>query len=245
MIVAVGAMGMMEVPVDEVVDVVPMRNGLVSATRSMLVTGVVTRAGMIRSAGGGIGRADLEHMLVDVIAVRLMQVAVMQVVHVIAMFDCDVAAAGAVNMGMPFMDSMFVRHWDDDSFSRSGFTRGLPPRGRFTGVGQCVENHFGHVGIGQGVVDVLAGPAPYHDVFGAQNAQPLRDRGQTLLAGVSKFRHAGFPLRQRRNDSQPRLLAQCAKESCGTFERLIADQTCAGALGMFVIAAARNVHGNT
>lgn len=47
-------------------------------------------------------------MLIDMIAVRLMQVAVMQVVHVIAVAHSDVAAAGPVNVSMAFVNFMFA-----------------------------------------------------------------------------------------------------------------------------------------
>lgn len=104
------AVRVMEMAIDEIVDVIAMGNCLMAASRAMLVTGFVTGAEVIRRASRRIGLTHLDHVLVDMIAVRLMQVAVVQVVDMVAVLDGDMAAAGAVNVSVAFMDSMFVRH---------------------------------------------------------------------------------------------------------------------------------------
>lgn len=104
------AMRVMEMSVDEIVDVISVRNRFMAATGTMLMPGLVTGAEVIRRTSRRIGVTHLDHVLIDVIAVRLMQVAVVQVVDVIAVLDGDMAAAGAVNVGMTLMNSMFVRH---------------------------------------------------------------------------------------------------------------------------------------
>lgn len=103
-------MRMVEVATDKVVHVVAVWHGLMPAAGAVLVPGVMTRASVSGRALRGVGRADLDHMLVDMIAVRLMQVTVVQVVHVIAVLDRDMTAASAVYMRMAFMNSVFVRH---------------------------------------------------------------------------------------------------------------------------------------
>ena len=59
-----------QVAVDEVVDVIAMRDCLVTAVGTVHVRGVVARAGVIRGAVGGAGAADVDRMLVDVVVMR-------------------------------------------------------------------------------------------------------------------------------------------------------------------------------
>ena len=106
-IVAVSAVRMMQVPVHEVIRMVAVRNGFVPASRSMLVPGFMTGAGMRRSAGIRVGRAHRNHMLIHVVAVRLVQVPVVQVIYVPFMLDGHMAAPFSVHMRVPLMDLMF------------------------------------------------------------------------------------------------------------------------------------------
>jgi hypothetical protein len=101
------------------------------------------------------------------------------------------------------------------------------------------------VRVGERVVDVLASAPSHNDVLGAQNAQPLRDCGETLLAGIRQFGHASFALRKRRYDPQPRFFSQGAEEARGAFESFVADQASATAHEMVVIAATGSFHENT
>ncbi len=104
--VAMTVVGMMQVAVDKVVDVVAMRNCLVSATRAVDMIGGMRAAGVIGRTGFRIGGADFDHVLVEMTVVRGMQVAVVQVVHMVAMADRGVAAARAVDMVVIFMNGM-------------------------------------------------------------------------------------------------------------------------------------------
>jgi len=61
------AMRVMEVTVDKIVYVISVRDRFVATARAMPMAGIATRASMIRRAGR-------EHVLVDVIAMQLMQV---------------------------------------------------------------------------------------------------------------------------------------------------------------------------
>ena len=80
MVVAVCAVRVMQVAVDEVVGVVAVRNGLVTAGRAVDVRDVVAAAGVRRRAGIRVGRAHCDDVLVDVRLVQVVQVAVVQVV---------------------------------------------------------------------------------------------------------------------------------------------------------------------
>lgn len=108
MIVAMITMRMMQAAVHQVVCVIPMRDGFVAAAWTMDVLGIMTRAAA--RAGVRVGGTDLDHMLVDVILVGMMQVTVMQVIDVIAMLDCGMAAIRSVLVGMVVMDGAVMCH---------------------------------------------------------------------------------------------------------------------------------------
>lgn len=89
---------MMQVPVDQVVDVIAVRDRLVATRHAVLVAAVVPGTGMVRGAIRRVRIADGNDVLVDVIVVRVMQMAVVQVIDVIVVPHGDVPAVGAVDM---------------------------------------------------------------------------------------------------------------------------------------------------
>jgi hypothetical protein len=99
-VVAVVAVRVVEVAVDEIVDMVAMRDAFVAAAGPVLVAGIVARAFVAGRAGGGIGLGDVNAVLVDMVAVRMMQMAVVQIVDVVAVLHSRVAAVRPVLMGM-------------------------------------------------------------------------------------------------------------------------------------------------
>ena len=102
MIVAVVAVRMVEMPIDEVVDVIAVRHGLVAASGTVDVVRIVPRAAMLGGAADRVGLVDGERMRIDVVVVCMVQRAVVQVVDVVAVNDGRVSAIGAVNVGMIF-----------------------------------------------------------------------------------------------------------------------------------------------
>ena len=76
MIVAVIAMRVMEVAADAVVKVVAVGNCLVAAAGAMDMAGIMTAAAMIRGAAIGIVAGDVDHVLVDMIFMRVMEVTI-------------------------------------------------------------------------------------------------------------------------------------------------------------------------
>ncbi len=97
-VVAVAAVGVMKVPRDEIVDVIPVRQRLVSAALAVLVSGGVPTAGVVRHAPIGIGPADRQAMVVDMPVVQVVQVPVVEIVSVALVADRRVTAARAVNV---------------------------------------------------------------------------------------------------------------------------------------------------
>ena len=89
---------MVQVTVNEIVNVIAVRYLRMAAIRAMDVTRSVTVSQA--NAAVGIGRRHFEYALVDMIAMRVMQMAVMQVVDVAIVFDRQVTAARSMLMRM-------------------------------------------------------------------------------------------------------------------------------------------------
>jgi len=94
--VAVVAVEMMERAVDEVVDVVAVRHGRVSAARP------VPGRALDRRAGGGVAAVDAEDVLGDAVGRGRVEVPVVEIIRVIAMTDGPMTAARPVLVGMVF-----------------------------------------------------------------------------------------------------------------------------------------------
>ena len=94
------AVGMVQVPLHEVIHVISVGHGRVPASRAVDVVLGVTLALVAGGAGGGIGGGDLDDVLIHVSLVRMVEVAIVQVVHVPLMLDGEVAAAWSVLMGV-------------------------------------------------------------------------------------------------------------------------------------------------
>ena len=94
------AMRVVQVTIDQVVDVIAMKDHLVATARAVDVIRVMPGATMLRRAPVRVLFADLERVLVAVTLVRVVKRAVMQVVYVVAVDDCDVTAPGTVGVRM-------------------------------------------------------------------------------------------------------------------------------------------------
>lgn len=97
-IVTVPFARVMKVPVDDEVDVVSVRDCIVSATFSVSVRCIVPRARVARRAGGRIRGAHAERVLVDVVAVHMVQVPAAEKVFVSLVREALVAASRPVLM---------------------------------------------------------------------------------------------------------------------------------------------------
>lgn len=102
-IIAVAAVRMMQMSRDEIIDVVAVRHRLMSATGAMLVCRVMAAASMARGAGGRIGSIYVETMFLDPRLPDVVQMAVVQIVHMAAMLHGGVPAVGAMLMSVIFM----------------------------------------------------------------------------------------------------------------------------------------------
>ena len=103
MVVAVAAVRMVQVAVDEVVDVIAMRDCFVTAVGTVHVVGIMRTACVVRRARSGIGSALSERVLVDVVPVNVVKVTLVQVVDVTVVGDRGVSTTVAVLVGMLFV----------------------------------------------------------------------------------------------------------------------------------------------
>jgi hypothetical protein len=86
-IITVIAMRMMKVAVDQIVDVIAVRHRFVSAFRPVNMARIMGATMVARRTLIRIFRTDLKRVLVYMIAMRMMQVPIMQVIDMITMFD--------------------------------------------------------------------------------------------------------------------------------------------------------------
>ncbi len=103
MIVAMVAVRVMQMAINQIADVVAVRHGLVSAAWSMHVVCGMTSAAMVRRATVGVGIGDLDPVLVHMIAMHVMKVTIMQIISVIAVPDSDMPAPRTVDVGVTVM----------------------------------------------------------------------------------------------------------------------------------------------
>ena len=104
MVVAVAIVLVVQVAIDQVIDMVAVRDRRVSASRSVHVVGRVGRADMSAGAGGWVMSRDLQDMLFDhPVEGRVMQVSIVEVVDMSIMFDCRMPAVFSVDMVMVFV----------------------------------------------------------------------------------------------------------------------------------------------
>ena len=108
MVVAVIAVGVVQVTVHQVADVVPMGNSRVPAVGSVNMVGVVASTVVLPASIRVLVR-DFNYMLVVVVFMGTVEVSVVKVAHVIAMLNRDMAAVRTVGVVMVFVNLM--RHW--------------------------------------------------------------------------------------------------------------------------------------
>ena len=97
MVVAVVAVGVVQVAVHQVIHVVAVRDGFVAAAWPVHVAGVVAAAAVLGRAGVGVLIVNVDLVFHNcAIGLLVVQMAVMQVVHMISVFDRRVSAIGPV-----------------------------------------------------------------------------------------------------------------------------------------------------
>jgi hypothetical protein len=95
-VVAVIAVAVVEASVDEVIEMI--------AVRDLFVAAVVVSAGAFdRRAGVRVGVADFDDVFVEVSVVGVMKVSVVEVIDVVAVLNAGMTAGFAVNVNVVFV----------------------------------------------------------------------------------------------------------------------------------------------
>jgi hypothetical protein len=100
---------MVQMSIDQVVGMVAMRHRFVSAARAMPMRRIVPAAAVVRRAAVGIRCAHFDDVFVDVIPVRMVEMAVVKVIDVALMADRNMTAARLVDMRMVGVNGVIVR----------------------------------------------------------------------------------------------------------------------------------------
>ncbi len=91
---------MMQVTGDQIIGVIAVRHGGVAAVGGVNVTGRLLARSMTRGALVGVRGADGDDMIVNMPGMLVMQMARVEIVRVTVVSNSDMAAVGAVNMGV-------------------------------------------------------------------------------------------------------------------------------------------------
>ncbi len=106
MIVAVSSVHVVKMTRDEVVDMVTMRHRRMAAVGAVHVLSIVFAARVVGRASGRIGRIDRHRALVDVIAVDLVQVTIVEIVDMACVADGGMAAGGPMHVSVAGMSGV-------------------------------------------------------------------------------------------------------------------------------------------
>jgi hypothetical protein len=107
-VIAVIAVRMVQVRADEVIEMIAVRHRRVAAARPVHVRRLVIGARMARRARVGVLLADREHVLIEVVAVRMMQVSVVQVIDVVSVPQRLMSTSLPVNVGVRFVSAVVM-----------------------------------------------------------------------------------------------------------------------------------------
>lgn len=150
MVIAVVAVREVQVAVYKVADVVAVGHGLVTTIGSMHVACLVTVAAVVGCARRWIGVRNLNGVLVHMVAVWMVQMPIVQIIHMAVVFDGSVAASRTVYVVVVVVFCASVAH----SFSRC--LGGSPRRKR-----EDLLNQYRYR-VSQFIIDVPALSRPAH-----------------------------------------------------------------------------------
>jgi hypothetical protein len=128
------AVGMVQMPFHEIVDVIAMWHGLVSATGTMDMAGLMAGTAVSRRAGIRIRLRHLDHVLVHMVAMRMVQMPIMEVIDMVAVTHGGMAATSAMRVGVTVVAGLRTgtHHWFSFSCTHNmgmdSTPRGIPVR---------------------------------------------------------------------------------------------------------------------
>jgi hypothetical protein len=103
------AVRVVQVAVHQVVNMVAMRHGLMTATGAMFVAFIMRPAVVLRRATRRVAAVDVKLVFLNSSLAHVMQMPVVQVIHVTVVLDARVPATGAVLVTVIFVMSCHVK----------------------------------------------------------------------------------------------------------------------------------------
>lgn len=94
------AVRMVQVSIDQIIDVAAMGNRLMTTAWAMAMRRIMAAAAMIGRAALRVLFCHLDHVFVGTTRMRMLEMAVVEVIDVAVMSNRDVTAAGPVNVRM-------------------------------------------------------------------------------------------------------------------------------------------------
>jgi len=160
-VVAVTIVRVVQAAIDQVIDMVAVRDSRVAAI------GAATAGARHRRSGSGVDLTDFDNVLIVMAFVREVQVTLVQVANMVAVLDAQVAAIGAVNVGMVGMGG--VGHGES------------PFELRMFGMFENLPVQVLDMLIRQRIKNVFALFARLNQAIVAQNSQVVADGGLAHL----------------------------------------------------------------
>lgn len=108
-IVTVAIVRMMQVACHQVIHMIAVRHGFVATLRTVHMTLLMSAAGVLRRTRHRVARVHRKRVLIHVVAVRRVQMPVVQIIHVIVVHDGGMAAVFTVHVGVKIVD-LVVAH---------------------------------------------------------------------------------------------------------------------------------------
>lgn len=101
MVIAVIIVRMMQSAIHKIIDVIAMGNRLMTAIRAVFMFCVM--AASYRITAIRVFLTDLQYMLINVIAMRMVKMAIVQIINMITVSDCRMTAAFPVLVRVVFV----------------------------------------------------------------------------------------------------------------------------------------------
>ncbi len=93
-------MGVVQMTIDQIIDVVAMGHRFVAAARAVDMAAVMSATIVLGGAGARVGGRHADDVLIDMALVRVMEMSVVKIIDMIVVLDGGMTAAGLMLMGV-------------------------------------------------------------------------------------------------------------------------------------------------
>lgn len=204
MIVTVSVMSVMKMAANNIIGVVTMRDRRMTAVCTMDMARVMCRTCVCWRTCSWIRSAHFKNMFIHMVPMFVVKMSIVKVVDVIPVFNFWVPATGFVFM---WMILMFLMAHGFVPFDQSLVWLHVAGLELFARMVKDSMKQLLHMGVCEGIVDVLSVSTLLHKALTAEHAKALRDKRQPLpFCNFVEFRHAALTVCQRQKKLQaPRI----------------------------------------